>query len=173
MQNILPIILIGSLFVTSRFRRIKRYQNYKSNLNSQIYQETGYKDGIPFEITILIVDGKPVEISTAKEYIEMKNATQKEKIYLKISEGFRTYKQQEYFYNCYINKNCNNGNKAAKPGFGNHQLGIALDLKLDPNKIEGPVYKWLLKNANKFQFYQTLKEEPWHWVYSITPLKMN
>lgn len=42
--------------------------------------------------------------------------------------AWRPLQNQEYFYNCYKTKKCNNGNLAAKPGKSNHGWGIASDL---------------------------------------------
>ena len=42
--------------------------------------------------------------------------------------AWRPYDRQEYFYNCYKTKSCNNGNLAAKPGTSMHGWGIASDL---------------------------------------------
>lgn len=162
MNTILPAILFSGFFILSKLARIKRRSQPNPGAEPNEYIATGYKEGIPFQIKLVKIDNKPIEILTAKAFIEMKNAAFKENISLKISEGFRTYKEQEYFYNCYITQKCNSGIKAAKPGFSNHQLGTALDIKLDSN---GLVYKWLSKNANNFEFYQTIKEEPWHWVF--------
>ncbi len=60
-----------------------------------------------------------------KKYQETHNGSS-----LNVSQSFRTMAKQQYFYNCYINKNCNNGNLAAKPGYSNHQLGTALDFSM-------------------------------------------
>lgn len=48
--------------------------------------------------------------------------------------AWRPYKLQVYFYNCMINKNCNNGNTAATPGKSNHGWGIASDLSFGSDK---------------------------------------
>lgn len=45
-----------------------------------------------------------------------------------VDGAWRSYERQDYFYQCYINQNCNNGNLAAKPGNSNHGWGIASDL---------------------------------------------
>ena len=50
-----------------------------------------------------------------------------------IISGHRTYAQQDYFYNCYITGACNNGNLAAKPGYSNHEYGLAADLRYLPD----------------------------------------
>jgi LAS superfamily LD-carboxypeptidase LdcB len=36
--------------------------------------------------------------------------------------------EQTYLYNCYLSGNCNSGNLAARPGYSNHQSGLAMDI---------------------------------------------
>jgi len=111
--------------------------------------------------------------TTACAFDKMYSAASQAGVKIKISSAFRTIKRQEYFYNCYINKNCNGGNLAAKPGTSNHGKGIALDLNTDcgkqtgakPNCASSPVYQWLAKNTNSFGFTRTVQSEPWHWEY--------
>jgi hypothetical protein len=90
--------------------------------------------------------------------------------YLRIVSAFRS---QEY----------QNQLRAKSPGSGRaaialhsaHNTGQALDLYVggdpvstkDPNRLlqtQTPVYKWLVKNAHKFGFYNYFYE-PWHWEY--------
>lgn len=49
----------------------------------------------------------------------------------------------------------------AKPGFSNHQKGIAFDF----NTSDDNVYKWLKENGLKYGFVRTVKQEKWHWEY--------
>lgn len=42
--------------------------------------------------------------------------------------AWRPYSLQQYYWNCYQTKSCNNGNLAAVPGSSNHGWGIASDL---------------------------------------------
>lgn len=107
------------------------------------------------------IDGKPVVVETANKYLRMKRAAAAKGVNLRINSGFRTMKEQKYFYNCYLTKKCNKGNKAAKPGYSNHQNGIALDL----NTSESAVYSWLVKNASKYGWVRTVASEKWHWEY--------
>lgn len=171
--NIVPITLLGIGFVLTRsiLRKVRRDARNSNNTNDKIDfesdYETGYENGIPFNIKVTTIDSKLVEVNTAAQFIKMKNAALKNGITLKITQGFRTFKEQEYFYNCYITKKCNNGNKAAKPGFSNHQNGKALDIILGNEQQEGKIYKWLVENASLFGFYQTIEEEPWHWVWGV------
>ena len=90
--------------------------------------DTGYVRGNAFTIEVVTVDGKPVEVRTANAYMVMAQAAAADGVQLRIVSGFRTFAEQQYLYNCYINCNCNNCNLAAKPGYSNHQSGHALDL---------------------------------------------
>ena len=123
--------------------------------------DQGYVDGEAFEISVVSVDGKPVERETANAYWLMKEAAQSDGVVLNISSGFRTYAEQEYFYNCYTQCNCNQCNLAARPGYSNHQSGHALDL----NTSQAGVFDWLNQNASRFGFSRTVPSEPWHWEW--------
>ncbi len=122
---------------------------------------TGYKSGKAFTIKVVTVDGKPVELATAMAYVRMQSAAAKAGVKIKISSGFRTMAEQQYFWNCYQTKKCNNGNLAARPGYSNHQSGHALDL----NTSASGVYSWLSKNGGKYGFKRTVPSEAWHWEY--------
>jgi len=100
-------------------------------------------------------------VKTACAFERMKDAATAANVHLKIASGFRTLARQQYFWNCYQTKKCNNGNIAARPGKSNHGLGIALDL----NTKSPGVYEWLKKEASSFGFVRTVKSEPWHWEY--------
>lgn len=81
-----------------------------------------------------------------------------------IISGHRTYQKQAYFYNCYISKKCNNGNLAAKPGYSNHEYGIAADLRYLPytqtclNYYHTNAYKYGLDFPLLYASYP----EDWH-----------
>ncbi len=107
------------------------------------------------------INGKPVVISTAQVFMTMQAAARKAGVNIQVVSGFRTNSEQQYLYNCYVTKRCNNGNLAARPGYSNHQNGIALDL----NTSSGGVYNWLRTNGSKFGFIRTVPSEIWHWEY--------
>ena len=110
---------------------------------------------------------------TACAFDKMASAAAKDNVRIKIASGFRTIARQEYFWNCYQTKKCNNGNLAARPGKSNHGKGIALDLNTDCGKQAGAkptcggskVYQWLKNNAHHYGFKRTVQSEPWHWEY--------
>ncbi|CAF0898665.1 unnamed protein product [Adineta steineri] len=111
--------------------------------------------------------------TTACAFDKMAAAAKQAGVAIKIASGFRTVARQEYFWNCYQTKSCNNGNLAARPGTSNHGKGIALDLNTDcgsqsgakPNCGGSKVYQWLYKNGAKYGFKRTVQSEPWHWEY--------
>ena len=55
------------------------------------------------------------------------------------------------------------GDKAALPGWSNHQMGLALDLSTKRGTNEA--FHWLTANAYRFKFKRTVASEPWHWEY--------
>jgi LAS superfamily LD-carboxypeptidase LdcB len=111
--------------------------------------------------------------STACAFDQMATAAKASGVTITIASGFRTIARQQYFWNCYQTKKCNNGNLAAQPGSSNHGKGIALDLNSDCGKQEGEkpncggskVYQWLYNNAHQYGFTRTVKTEPWHWEF--------
>ena len=123
--------------------------------------DTGYVNGESFSIIVVTVDGEPAERESANAYWMMKRAALLDGIDLHISSGFRTWAEQDYFYQCYLNQNCNNGNLAAPPGYSNHQSGHAFDLN---TSTEG-VLTWLNSNGARFGFERTVSSEPWHWEW--------
>lgn len=82
-----------------------------------------------------------------------------------IGSAYRSYEDQEYFYNCYVTKSCNNGNLAAKPGRSNHEYGIAADLRYK-NKSNDCLQLYRT-NASKYGLEFPLWDNPitpenWH-----------
>ncbi len=123
--------------------------------------DTGYKNGAPFTITVVTVDGKPVELDTANAFSVMQTAAAAAGVNLTVVSGFRTQAEQQYLYNCYANCNCNSCNLAAQPGYSNHQSGHALDL----NTSSGGVLTWLNAHGAAYGFNRTVPSEVWHWEW--------
>jgi D-alanyl-D-alanine carboxypeptidase len=125
------------------------------------HEDTGYQSGTSFPITVVTIDDKPVERSTANAYLAMRDAAAAEGVHIRIVSGFRSMAEQEHLYQCYTTCSCNDCNLAARPGYSNHQSGTALDL----NRHDPGVLDWLRAHANGFGFYETVPSEPWHWDY--------
>jgi hypothetical protein len=121
----------------------------------------GYRSGRKFTICVTTIDGKYVEVNTARAYLRMRRAARNVGVYLKVVSGFRTMAEQRYLYNCYKTKRCNGGNLAAPPGYSNHQSGHALDL----NTSSRGVYSFLANRGRSFGFRRTVPSENWHWEH--------
>ena len=129
------------------------------DVNCTRTSETAYTRGVASRIEVVKVGNDEVAIATAHAFLLLREAAAADGVPLVLNSGFRTMKEQQYLYGCYQNKSCNNGNLAAKPGFSNHQNGIALDIK-DPSA------KWLYAHAKSYGFENTVPSEPWHWEYA-------
>ena len=123
------------------------------------HRATAYRRGKAFAICITRVNGKWVEVNTARSFLRMKAAARKASVTINVVSGFRTMAEQRYLYNCYKTKKCNGGNLAAAPGYSNHQSGAALDL----NTGGRGVYNWLAKHGKAYGFRRTVPSEKWHW----------
>lgn len=96
-------------------------------------------------------------------YLELVNAAEADGVLLPLKSGFRTYPKQAYLYNGWIKK-LHGFNRAAEPGFSNHEDGYAYDFAIDG--YEGnPRYDWLKAHGPQHGFVRTVNEEPWHWEY--------
>ncbi|MEI6419212.1 MAG: M15 family metallopeptidase, partial [Sphingomonadales bacterium] len=82
---------------------------------------------------------------------------------IRLNSGFRTYAEQRHLRDGYDRK-LPGFNLAAKPGFSNHQNGIAVDLDVKPGE-GNPNYEWLTREATGFGFLRTVSSETWHWEY--------
>ncbi|MBK8720396.1 MAG: D-alanyl-D-alanine carboxypeptidase family protein [Deltaproteobacteria bacterium] len=123
--------------------------------------DTGYDDGSPFEITVVHIDGKPVEKDTANAFWVMREAAAADGVEIHVVSGFRTMDEQEYLYMCYQCCCCNSCNLAASPGYSNHQSGHALDL----NASSSGVHAWLVAHGGEYGFSATVPSENWHWEW--------
>ncbi len=124
----------------------------------QCRNAAGYVNGRRFNLCVTTVDGKLVGVRTARAFLRMRAAARARGIRIGIVSGFRTMAQQRYLYHLYVT---GRGNLAARPGYSNHQSGLALDL----NTASGGVYRWLANNGSRFGFRRTVPSEAWHWEY--------
>ncbi|MBK7859074.1 MAG: D-alanyl-D-alanine carboxypeptidase family protein [Archangiaceae bacterium] len=120
-----------------------------------------YIHGHPKTITVVPVgNGKYLRADAAKAFLKMQKAARAAGVHLSVVSGFRTMEQQKYLYNLYLH---HHGNLAAKPGYSNHQNGIAVDI----GGIGGRGTKadrWLRHHAAQFGF-KNLPSEFWHYNF--------
>lgn len=131
-------------------------EELRSAVNCNKKTATAYRSGNAYTISLITVGGRPVSMGTGHAFLKMQKAAHEAGVYLAINSGFRSMAEQKYLYNCYLTGACNNGNLAARPGYSNHQSGVALDLSTS---------NWLANNAGKFGFKRTVPSESWHYEF--------
>ena len=115
--------------------------------------------------------------STKKEvydhYVSMWKDANEQGLVLLVNSSYRTFEEQQEQYDM------SNDDYASRPGFSEHQTGLALDIVSDGvqgNEFENTdEFKWLQENAHKYGFilrYPKDKEyitgynyESWHYRY--------
>lgn len=113
----------------------------------------------------------------------MKNDARNNNLNIWIASGYRSYKYQQKLYNDYCLKygEVKANNFSAKPGYSEHQTGLAFDLNtIDDSFFNTLEYDWINNNCYKYGFivrYPQNKEhitgykfEPWHLRYVGYPL---
>ncbi|ATB29681.1 peptidoglycan-binding protein [Melittangium boletus] len=122
---------------------------------------TGYVNGAPRQITLSkIPNGKEMRSDAAAAFNRMHAAAARAGINLHVNSGFRSMAEQQELYRKYLN---GTGNLAAKPGYSNHQGGIAVDINVGGTGTA--TYKWLAAHGAEYGFKRTVPSEPWHWEY--------
>lgn len=119
----------------------------------------GSRDGRPVPLRVVPVGAAEIELGTARAFLAMREAAARDGVELAVRSGFRDRATQAWLYRAW---RAGYGNRAARPGYSDHESGRALDLRLD-----GPrTLAWLRANARRFGFRATVRSEPWHWVFS-------
>jgi len=115
-------------------------------------------------------------------FVQMCNSAKLENISLWITSAYRTYAYQNWLYNHMLKKQgiTKTNRDTAKPGFSEHQTGLAIDIVQKRGFLltgfeKTKQFEWLSAHAYKFGFilrYPKEKEsltgylyEPWHYRY--------
>ena len=114
-------------------------------------------------------------------FIEMWNKASEDGYKLIVNSSYRSYEEQEKIYNDYSSWYGDNDadKKAARPGYSEHQTGLALDIQSycsEEKKFdECPEFTWLSNNAYKYGFIIRYPKdlehitgynyESWHYRY--------
>ena len=118
---------------------------------------------------------------TFDAFLKMWKAAKEENLSLIINSSYRSYEDQDEVYEYYkdVLGESEADLRAAKPGFSEHQTGMAIDIQTYGSKAstfeEFDEFKWLQENAHKYGFilrYPKDKEyltgyeyESWHYRY--------
>ena len=116
--------------------------------------------------------------ATNSAFTRLQQAAAKDGISLWICSGFRSYATQQVIYNNYVYRDGQAiaDTYSARPGYSEHQTGLALDVNNASDSFAGTKEaKWLAKNCCKYGFiirYPSdkvsitgYKYEPWHIRY--------
>ncbi len=195
---ILAVILI--LICTKGFSKLRQ----TGIIDNVIVMDNSYSD-IPDDWRLVLVNSKnsvpedyKIELAQlsngicvdSRIYPDLQNMfddARKQGVYPVVSEGYRTYEEQQNIMNEKINAFIDEGYSGkeaeslaedwvAVPGTSEHELGIALDINADASvSSDEEVYQWLADNAYRYGFilrYPSGKEhitgidyEPWHYRY--------
>ncbi len=153
--------------------------NEKSNIE--------VKDGITYVNGVLIVNKKynlpkdydPKVNNEALENLKIMQADAKAlNLNIPLVSGYRSYATQEALYNKYVKKDGEAvaNTYSAKPGFSEHQTGLAFDIGSVSRSFEGTTEaKWIEENAHLYGFIVRYPKgktditgyiyEPWHVRY--------
>ena len=167
------------------------YQNISKTATITVKEEKikiENKNGLTYVNGILVVnksyslpkdyDPGAIKEEAKNAFEEMREAASKDKITLWIQSGYRSYKTQEELYNNYVKQSgkAKADTFSARPGFSEHQSGLAMDLNIIDSSFEGTKEAiWIEDNCYKYGFiirYPKNKQhitgykyEPWHIRY--------
>ena len=153
-------------------------------VNKWRYADSKY---VPSDLVLLDVtsEGDQYLRKEAAEQLEaMFEAAEKEKVYLKVISGYRSFDEQVELRDSYIKQfgETRTSMMDSYPGGSEHQLGLAVDIgnynnhcRLQECFVRYASYPWLQAHAHEYGFierYHKGKEDqtgisysPWHWRY--------
>ena len=153
----------------------------KNNLilvNKYYYLEKDYEPELVKMDSNYSKDGWYMQEEAYNHFKEMVDAAKKEDIIIYNISSYRSYYSQDKIYNRYVNNDgkTNADTYSARPGYSEHQTGLASDINTTSDNFEfTKQYEWLKDNSYKFGFilrYPKDKEyitgyqfEPWHYRY--------
>jgi len=99
----------------------------------------------------------------ATHFTDMMVDAAKQGFHIKVISAFRTHREQKILRR-------RKGIMAAPAGWSDHQQGLSVDIAGTRRTIKGKKHKtilywWLVRNAEKYKFYNDVPDEPWHWTF--------
>ena len=128
------------------------------------------------------IDGFLMRATAAEHMQQMMQAAAAAGLPFGLTSTYRSYNDQVATYNNWVQVNGSTASAdtvSARPGYSEHQTGLAADLKTDGCVLEcfegTAQYNWLQQNAANYGFIQRYPNgltsvtgyspEPWHWRY--------
>lgn len=130
----------------------------------------GYAGGKLYKIRLCIVAGMDVNSQVATNVDQMVKDAGSQGLKL-TGGGFRTMEEQIALRRAHgcgdiYNASANSCSPpTARPGYSNHQMGLAVDLNCNGSLIRShssPCFVWLAQHAGQYGF-KNLPSEAWHW----------
>lgn len=120
------------------------------------------------QITLVKVMGTNREVefiagSSRDSFLALTTAAAGAGVTIGLNSGFRSWPEQKALRDGW-DRRLPGFNPANKPGFSNHQNGIAFDIEVGGGGSH-PTYVWLCQHATKHGFLRTVPKEAWHWEY--------
>lgn len=114
-----------------------------------------------------IGNGRFLRADAAYAFGRLRRKAEADSISLVVDSAFRTMPEQQQLWNQH--KAGVLKTPVARPGFSNHQSGIALDIQVHASQLS-PEYIWLKENAPGFGWHNIGSTfhppEFWHWEFS-------
>jgi D-alanyl-D-alanine carboxypeptidase len=209
---IIAILGAGAWFFTHKSDDTKTNKTAGTNTSAQSFNKQQFSLTDPTSIWViankhrqlnpktyapsdLVVPNIPLRLTSKDDEMKMRrpaadalkelyDGAQKDGLKLMVSSGYRSYNFQVGLYNRYVQQQgkATADSQSARPGYSEHQTGLAVDLEPASRKCEvetcfanTPEGKWVAANAYKYGFlvrYQEGKQnitgyiyEPWHIRY--------
>ena len=155
--------------------------SYDMLVNKYRYLDKNYEPDDLIRIKDEYTDGEEyfANSTAVNALIQMFESAKLEGLEMVVNSAYRSYEEQEEtaeFYRKWYGDNYVT-NFVAKPGFSEHQTGLAFDIGSTSEKVfaDSKEYDWIMKNAYKYGFIHRFskkgevitgfRNEPWHFRY--------
>ena len=158
------------------------YSTEESRSSDETVANTGENGRLDGSTLASIGGSYALRRDAANAWLRMARAAAADGITLNVTSAYRDYETQ---YRLWAASD-RTGRYVASPGGSNHGWGIAVDegsiyafmhqypraQRTNAVAANNATYRWLNANAGRFNFYQRMDWEAWHWEYTINnPLR--
>lgn len=187
---LLVIIVCAIIFLYKKeYIEINTYVAEENSLDAEKIILVNKDNKIPddYKANLVEYEGHFIDSSIASSLDKMVKSAKREGINLKINTAYRDTNEQQEIYERRVNLYVKKGNtkeqaivktnlEVQKPGYSEHETGLALDFS-NPNKPEenADMWKWLESNSYKYGFIlrypkdktniTKVSNEEWHYRY--------
>lgn len=159
---LLPLLALGALALYLVSKKGSGVSTIDSLLDLRRQVEAYVKGASSFIYVSPIGDGYYLREDAAASWERLR--AKASEVPLVVNSAFRTMAEQESLWAQKVQGLISSA--VARPGFSNHQNGVALDVQVD-RSTSSPQYKWLAVNGPPHGWVNVGASfgEPWHWEY--------